>query len=199
MPIYKILCRQCGKEFETDGSRRTYCSLECFYARKNESQNRRRVQKREIEKLKDFTLQQQSERIAALEAELVEKKKNEPVADNGSLEELSARVAELSEALVQQKKKYDTLLAEHIKLQEVVQAQNEASGKESPEPKAKPVSKKKGVSQSKDAIGLQRCERMGISAQELPCGQRAYCWRDGKCDKNQFDSIPEGIDLKKLD
>lgn len=199
MPFYKTLCRQCGKEFETDGRQRGYCSIECFYTHKNESQKRSRVQKREVEKLKNFTLQQQSERIAALEDELAERKKNEPIADNGSVEELSARVAELSEALVQQKKKYDTLLAEHIKFQEEVRAQNEASEKESLEPKAKPVSKKKAISQSKESIELQRCERMGISSQDLPCGQRAYCWRDGKCDKNPLDAIPEDVDLKRLD
>lgn len=49
------------------------------------------------------------------------------------------------------------------------------------------------VENFKAAHKLETCERMKLSALNLPCGLRNECWEPSKCDKNKHSARPEKI------
>lgn len=181
--MYKKICAQCGKEFESESWSVICCSLECYRQRQKEQERSRRAQKKSISQLKDFTLEQQSQRIAELEAQLAEKSDN-PSA--GELADLKNKNIELLTDLARLAKENAELKNRCADLEERL--------------KDKPNKSAKNKSGKEDrAMDLQYCDRMKISAAKLPCGERSYCWGNNKCEKNPLKEKPSDLLLDKDD
>lgn len=53
LPVFKIKCRECGKEFETDDNRRKFCSKQCKKKLDNRKTREREKKKRQEERQKN--------------------------------------------------------------------------------------------------------------------------------------------------